>query len=356
MRRTHYRKYLFLGLILFALLSLPSSLIQRARTAFFVLASPIFKQASAFVNQQADKEKALEAENHLLHIEIAKLRALLEQKTHGQLLEAQAQKLRLNAKKYEEIHFLADLSSQAVAASVIYRDPTSTSCSLWIDAGKITNTLLGKEVIKKNSPVVIGSSVVGAIDYVGKRHARVRLISDSSLQPSVRVARGFAQNRLLLEQIEPLLRTIKANPSLWPKWSTLTAELEKFKKGLSPEGETLYLAKGIVKGHSTPLWRNSHQRLIGLGFNYDFDDDSGNARELISNTLPIIREGDLLVTTGMDGVFPRDLRVATVTKVYPLQEGAYSYKIDATPIVANLDSLQTLFVLPPTGFDEPEVH
>ena len=59
-----------------------------------------------------------------------------------------------------------------------------------------------------------------------------------------------------------------------------------------------------------------------------------------------------LVTTGMDGVFPMGLKIAEVTRVYPLREGAYSYEIDAVPFVKNLDSLQTVFIIPKVGFDE----
>lgn len=70
--------------------------------------------------------------------------------------------------------------------------------------------------------------------------------------------------------------------------------------------------------------------------------------------IPIICESDILVTTGMDGVFPPGLRVAEVTRIFPLREGAYTYEIEAVPVVGNLDTLQTVFIIPPVGYSSEE--
>jgi cell shape-determining protein MreC len=57
--------------------------------------------------------------------------------------------------------------------------------------------------------------------------------------------------------------------------------------------------------------------------------------------------GDLLVTTGMDGIFPAGFWVATVTNVGLLREGACAYEIEAKATAGNLDDLTHVTVLPP---------
>jgi hypothetical protein len=101
--------------------------------------------------------------------------------------------------------------------------------------------------------------------------------------------------------------------------------------------------------------------LHGIGFNYDFPDDEGPARELRSGlpinsagdqqAIPILKVKDLLVTTGLDGVFPEGLHVAEVTHVHPLREGDYYYEIEAIPTAGNLNELSILYVMPPLGYD-----
>ena len=68
--------------------------------------------------------------------------------------------------------------------------------------------------------------------------------------------------------------------------------------------------------------------------------------------IPLIQVHDLLVTTGIDGVFPPGLRVAEVKKVFPLSEGAYTYEIEAIPTAGNLNNLQHVFIIPPVVLDD----
>jgi len=68
--------------------------------------------------------------------------------------------------------------------------------------------------------------------------------------------------------------------------------------------------------------------------------------------MPILKEGDLLVTTGMDGVFYTGLNVAIVESIDDLEEGGYAYSIKAKPCVINLQELEAVFVLPPLSEDE----
>ena len=312
----------------------------------------------------ACEKERLEGENHLLRFEIGKLRALLEQQEKIAALHQELKRVPLSSRRYDEMHYLLGLADQAVPARVIYRDPGSWSSSFWVNVGEETNRVLKRCVIQKNSPVVLGRSLVGTVDYVGKRQSRIRLITDVALKPSVRALRGHPQNKVLLEHLEPVLRQLSVRADLQLAGSerrALISALEKLREKVSEDKEGLYLAKGILQGAGTPLWRSFNHTLRGIGFNYDCADKEGPARELatgkpvdedgMQNALPLLKVNDLLVTTGMDGVFPAGLRVAEVTKIYPLREGAYTYEIEATPVIGNLDTLQTVFIIPPLGYE-----
>lgn len=62
--------------------------------------------------------------------------------------------------------------------------------------------------------------------------------------------------------------------------------------------------------------------------------------------LVLLRPGDLLITSGLDGVFPAGFRVAIVSKTHTLKEGASSYDIEAVPTASDLDALSHVVVLP----------
>ncbi len=255
------------------------------------ISSPLSNISSITINEEI---KRLELENKLLYANFIQLLDLVDNTQN------------------------ALLSSQAVAARVIFRSPNSWFSSLWINVGDEDNAVLKFKGIGKNSPVLVGNSIIGVIDYLGKKQSRVRLITDSALKPSVRALRR-------------------------------------------ENDEVHYLAKGELRGAGKPLFRSNGNLLLGIGFNYDFSDEKGAARDLrtgeISDNktnhkaLPLLKVNDLLVTTGMDGVFPPDLNVAKITKIYPLKEGDYYYELEAEPACGKLDDLSLVFVLPPVGFD-----
>jgi rod shape-determining protein MreC len=172
-----------------------------------------------------------------------------------------------------------EISGEGVVGKVIFRQAASWSSSLWIDVGKNTSSL-----IAKNSPVVLGSALVGVVEYVGLNRSRVRLITDPALTPAV---------------------VGKASQ-----------------------------AKGEIQGTQATLFRSRQAVLRGAGFYGE------------------VRPGDLLVTSGLDGVFPEGLEVAEVSTVFPLTEGASSYELEAVPIVKDLGYLKFLTVLPTQGVDE----
>ena len=233
-------------------------------------------------------------------------------------------------------------SSKLEAPSVIYHEPNMYSSALWINSGADQGTEL-------NSPVLYEGALIGVVDLVEEKKSRVLLVTDETLISSVRVLRGEDQKRVLVEKIETLIsafRLMGEDPE----------PLEREQSHLLSRTGKHYLAKGELQGASAPLWRGRSGILKGTGFNYDFSDEKGPARHLTTGIaydsldgtgIPLIEEGDLLVTTGFDGIFPPNLPVAIVSKVYPLQEGAPSYDIEALLIAGNLYEIEKVTLLPP---------
>ncbi len=290
--------------------------------------------------------EVLKQENMMLKSQIDILRHFVSNES---LIEKEIEQLKgmgegdFFRRKREEILRLIELQARAVSCRVIFREPASWSSSFWINVGERTNKILAKNVIAKNSPVVVGTSIVGVVEYVGYRRSRVRLISDSGLTPSVRAVRGGEQNRCVLEHLDAVLEDLSTRGEFRAGFDVLNG----VKKAVLAKTESVYLAKGEVTGNSAPLWRSRGLKLRGVGFNYDFADEEGPARPLLSSEQPLIKEGDLLVTTGMDGVFPAGLRVAQVTKIEPLREGGTSYELEAKAAAGNLDELVYVSVFPP---------
>lgn len=268
----------------------------------------------------------------------------------------------------ENTQDIKEPSVDALAARIIFRSPSTWNSSMWINVGEESNEGYAAPLIAKNSPVLIGDSVVGVVDYVGKKQSRVRLITDSGLVPSVRVARGYEQNKAMTENITDILAYLRSHPEMYEQGQNhadLEESLLRFQQKLLEKKHTWHLAKGEIRGKSYPSWRTDAHLLQGSGFNYDFEDDYGPARDLRSGEptptgqkngvgIPLVKVNDLLVTTGMDGVFPPGLKVATVTKIEILREGDYAFELEAKPTVGNLDNLTWVYVIPPLGYDEKD--
>jgi rod shape-determining protein MreC len=218
---------------------------------------------------------------------------------------------------------------------------------LWVNVGEDDNEAVGSCIIGKNSPVLSDGALVGVVDYVGKKQSRVRLITDSGLSPSVRVNRGAIRNRELEHQLQTLTHQLEARDDFFPtddEKKKFLADLDILKERCGTSNwEDGYLAKGEIHGSSAPLWRSRGPILKGVGFNYDFPDEEKRKNE---KGVPVLKEGDVLVTSGLDGVFPAGLLVGTVLSIEPLKEEDFSYNIEVRPAANHLNDLQTVFILP----------
>jgi len=348
MQRTVKYPFLGIALFLFCWINLPKGIADRARS---FAAAPFSRRS---FESHSDEVARLELENRSLR---AQIEPVYEWVLHDQRMSEQLEFLKGSDKKEfgqrRAAHLRELLSGQlaSLPAQVAYRDPSSWSSSLWVNVGEENNRSVGKRVIAKNSPVLADGALVGVVEYVGEKQARVRLITDSGLSPSVRVCRGGLQNRELAHQLNSLQKQIEKREDLFSSLSekeSFLNQLQVLKKNTGIHWEDGYLAKGEVHGSSAPFWRSRGPLLRGIGFNFDYPDDEGPPREL-KGGVPILKEGDLLVTSGLDGVFPSGIQVGTVAKIDPLKEGSYSYEIEVRPSVSNLNDLQTLFVLPPIG-------
>lgn len=379
-RRIRYRPYALIAAYLFLLLSLPNAATEKMRYAAVGLATPIWRsfdflkkgtlQLLTIVPPLGKGESgelvaevdALKRENLALRTQLVNVRQWLlqEERIDDELQrwkqihvgEIPADQKEFTKRRALQLRELLDLQLRALPAKVIFREPTSWSSFLWLDVGERQNRFLKKRVVAKNSPVVLGTSLVGVVEEVGEKKCKVRLITDAGLIPSVRAIRGKEQNRFLLEHLEGLILGLGARLDLFTSGNDAKqsiAWLAKLKDRLKAPAEDHFLAKGALHGASQSLLRSRDTLLIGEGFNYDFADEEGTARDLRTG-LSILKVGDLLVTTGMDGIFPAGLRVAIVSEVVPLREGTCSYEIQAKATCGSLDGLSHLTVLPPCDY------
>lgn len=374
MRKIDYRSYVFLIGIFFVLFSFSpdKSLLLRQMTisAFSCFWDRIHILTHTFISEPVIEKQELErlkANNYLLHLQMDHIREWLlsEDRIHEQMdllksitnaSSTEESKKSFLHRRCQEIRKVLQLESQAIPAKVIFREPGTWSNYIWINVGETDNERLQEIVIAKNSPVLLGNSIVGVIDLIGKTQSRVRLITDNRLTIAVRAIRGKEQDHFLLEQLNALLFSLEKRQNDTQEMQEAISALIRLKNQWLPMEQNSYLAKGELQGTGRPLWRSCGSFLKGTGFNYDFSDEEGPDRDLRSglayeksskrSSIALLHVGDLLMTTGLDGVFPAGLRVAVVSKVDILQEGQCFYNLEATATAGNFDELNFVCVLP----------
>lgn len=391
MKRVNYFPYILLGLFLLTIVNFSKSNVDKCRSfavaclspywnSFFKMKTILLKTTPVCANE-SNKNDSLEMEkllleNTMLKNQIGGLHEWLffenriddQMEKYKSLKEKNLQDIFLKEffqRRAEELKEIVKNEYESILGEVIFRDSSSWSSSVWINVGEKNNEALSQQVIAKNSPVILGQNLIGIVEYVGYYSSRVRLITDAGLVPSVRAVRGSPQDIVLLSIIQSLKDHVYLRDNLF----SCSEEKEKFlntlyqiTKNLSADKEEKYLAKGEIHGSSQPLWRSKGTILKGVGFNYDYPDEEGPARSLKSGevidknnvnfkTEPLLEIGDLLVTTGMDGVFPKGLHVAIVSKVQDVNDGDYAYEIEAKPTASNLNELEYVFVLPPINVE-----
>jgi len=303
----------------------------------------------------------LKTENKQLKEQLENVQAYLASHEHIESQKIQLEQLRGNVDENHALFFKRrsqalsdriDLQLHSVQAKVVYRNPTSWIEFAWINVGENENEKLGLPIIRKNSPVLSYGSVVGIIEKVEKTRSLVRLITDPAFTVSVRVSRGLENRRVLTHALNHLIQQLTP----YKEYSTVCSQIHAITEGLSRDGINRYLAKGEIKGGSASLWRSGKKILRGEGFNYDYADEEGPALNLrtglpysekaTETTTPLIQTGDLLITTGYDGLFPQGLPVAWVKKVHPIDDASISFNIDAIPLHSDLDRLEHVTILP----------
>jgi cell shape-determining protein MreC len=371
MSRKKHRPYFLLGIFLFCLFYLPGVIVEGLRGGVGTLSSGFWKKGrvlqASFVQASnpkkgKDKTEALEVENLLLKKQNESLRRRLfsEERVEYQLKKLkelisldEKKSLDFFKRRRKAAEELLDLELFSVQAEVIRRDIGEWNSTLWINVGNGMNDKLGRTTISVGSPVLKGPYLIGVIEQVNQNKSRVRLLTDPSLVPSVRVARGGTNER----EFGGLVKQVYNQAVIRGERRETLLSLSTLLQTLQEEKEEYFFAKGELIGSSSPFCRFNLGVLRGVGFNYDFGDQESAPLELRSGKeikklsdrshISLIEVGDLLITTGMDGTFPRDLPVAHVTYVAPLKEGSPSYEIEAKLCAGNLETLLDVSILPP---------
>lgn len=392
MRRISYTPFVILIISVFFLTSLPSSVTLSLRSFAIRIISPTWRGVNfvkmstisflsapigidAPSSQALDRIKELQMENQQLSSQLENLRQwLLSEDRMDEQMQRLKQIRSTNCedvgerafleRRAKEIAKILDLQAHSLPAKVIYREPSSWSSFVWVNIGERNNKALGQKIVAKNSPVIANGCLIGVVEDVRNSQSRVRLITDARLFPSVRSCRGKKQDEQLWQQLESLSHLLETREDLFPhpeEKKAFNAFFQRIKKRVLSSSEERYLAKGELHGASAPLWRSRSALLHGVGFNLEREDVEGPSRDLrlgrptgsltSLESLAILKEGDLLITSGLDGIFPSGLPVAVIKKIENLKEGASSYQIEAEAVIGSMNELNTLYILPPLNFE-----
>ncbi len=231
-------------------------------------------------------------------------------------------------------------------ARIIYRSSSAWDRYFWIDLGKKNNR--EKTVIRLFSPVLVNGTLIGIVDYIAEKQSRVKLITNARLTIPVRVLRKEGidpKTNLSLDHLLSL-QSVRQNAPLYEELTRMKTELLSAEQGYFP-------GKGELSGSSGSLWRSDPKLLSGKGFNSDFADKKTPEKAFWvkkgESSTPV-QEGDWLITSGLEGIFPPDIPIAQVTEVAPPEEGSFSASLKARPLTDQWDTLGQVEVILPTEF------
>lgn len=352
MRKKEVFSYFILAISIFFLLNVRLQFVEKMRGPFFGF-EDLFAAKSH--DEQLVEISTLKTENIQLKNQLSLVQNYLSSMDHIEDIYSKCESYSESTdeefstfykKRLNQTLTHLNLVKWQVSANVIYRDPANWSSAIWVDVGSDQNTLLGKEVICENSPVVLGDQLIGVIEQVGKSKSKVRLITDAKLTPSVRCIRGFEQKRMLVNYCRKIKDVLAIDNSTAAQ--NLALAMTEYVKKYKEPSETKYLAKGYVQGSAAPIWRSRSLVLQGKGFNYDFGDEENAPISIHTEEgKNLFQPGDFLCTSGMDGVFPPNLLVGVVTHIRSLEEGAVACDLQAEIILPEYNNLQNVTILPP---------
>ncbi len=352
MKKRAWFSYFILAILCFSLLNFKYPFILALR-------GPIFGFEELFAASSIDLKdleiSELKAENLHLKEQIEAATSYLLSADHIETIYKKCTKYENeNAEEFssfytrrlDETVSLLKQTKWMVPCNVIYRDPSNWSSAIWVDVGSLQNKLYKKEIIAVDSPVIFGNQLIGVVEKVEKTKSLVRLITDSTISPSVRCVRGYEQKAHIHNYCKHLRDLLQIEDLDTNK--SLIEELDHTISSFNDNEQSFYLAKGYTMGSSHPIWRGRSLTLQGIGFNYDFGDDEGAPKSIHDATnIPLFQKGDVLLTTGLDGVFPSGLLVAFVTEVFSLKEGAVSCELQAKIALPEFSDLSKVTILPP---------
>lgn len=220
----------------------------------------------------------------------------------------------------------------ALRARVIARDPGSWTQAAWIDVGR-NNTPEGSP-LQRNSPVVLGQTLIGMVEYVGRSQSLVRLLSDPHCCPSLEIvgrerdgiADAASRLALLLSRAEG-----EGNSQALQMLESLSRR----------RGEEISTVRGVLRGMDGQASHCLRGQLY-----------LGEIAWKTQSTLP--SAGALIQTSGNDGIFPRGLRVAALHSIRPPRPGEVAREFLALPEADLEGDLYWVTVLAPRSTESKE--
>lgn len=341
MKKKRFFFYCLFFLFFLAVLNCPQKWIRHIRYSvdimhkYFPFASFFREKISKNDETSEQSIQLLQWENKVLQERLNNARTwLIDQRRieeHVHMIENMIFNQQYSAfyrRRIEELLLFLRSEVFSIGAKVILRDPAFWSCGFWIDKGRKNNRFFGVDIIKRNSLVLSDGYLIGVIEDVEENRSYVKLVTDSSLVIAVRTIRGQSSDAIVLHHIVCLEKQLE----LQKEDKAMAFVLEKLLEGkeqLKRRGETHYLAKGELLGATTPAFRSFLSILKGRGFNYEFEDEEGQSKTVYELSPSLLHVGDVLVTSGLDELFPAGLPVARVSYVHPMKEGDYFYDIEA---------------------------